>query len=147
METQSATGLLQFLQWIPDPRGREGQRHSHVAMLAAMVCATLCNFPGYSGVAQWIRLQPIEFWHALGGKRKPPCENAFRYLLLKLDPAVLEDALMKWVTKGVGLTIDDEQPSQNAGRNLRMQISMVWPSIDRSCYLLLTPSLKLHQPP
>ena len=78
METQSATGLLQFLQLIPDPRGREGQRHSHVAMLAAMVCATLCNFPGYSGAAQWIRLQPIEFWHALGGKRKPPCENAFR---------------------------------------------------------------------
>lgn len=109
METQSATGLLQFLQSIPDPRGREGQRHSHAAMLAAMVCATLCNFPGYSGVAQWIRLQPIEFWHALGGKRKPPCENAFRYLMIKLDPAVLEEALMRWLTEGLGLTIGDEQ--------------------------------------
>ncbi|MCA9027814.1 MAG: hypothetical protein KDA86_21575 [Planctomycetaceae bacterium] len=44
------------MQSIPDPRGCEGQPHSHVAMLAAMVCATLCNFSGYSGVALWIRL-------------------------------------------------------------------------------------------
>lgn len=109
METQSATGLLPFLQSIPDPRGREGQRHCHVALLTAMVCATLCNFPGDSGVAQWLRLQPIEFWHALGGRRKPPCEDAFRYLMIKLDPVVLGKALMKWITEGVGLTIGDEQ--------------------------------------
>ncbi len=63
MKSQSASGLLHYLQSIPDPRGREGQRHSHVAMLATMVCATLCNFPGDAGVAQWIRLQPLEFWH------------------------------------------------------------------------------------
>ncbi|MEZ6051798.1 MAG: transposase family protein [Planctomycetaceae bacterium] len=56
MSESSATGLLQFLQQVPDPRGREGQRHSHVAMLAALICATLCGFPGYAGVAQWIRL-------------------------------------------------------------------------------------------
>ena len=109
MKDQSASGLLQFLQRVPDPRGREGQRHSHVAMLAAMVCATLCNFPGYAGVAQWIRLQPLAFWHALGGTRKPPCENAFRYLMLKLDPAALEDALWRWLTEGLGLAITDDE--------------------------------------
>jgi len=109
METQSAPGLLQFLQQVPDPRGREGQRHSHVAMLAAMVCATFCNFPGDAGVAQWIRLQPLEFWHALGGTRKPPCENSFRYLMIKLDPLALEEALMCWLTEGLGLVIGDEQ--------------------------------------
>ena len=109
METQSASGLLQFLQLIPDPRGREGQRHSHVAMLATMVCATLCNFPGYSGAVQWIRLQPLEFRHALGGKRHPPCDNAFRYLMMKLDPEALEEALMNWLTAGLGRVIGDEQ--------------------------------------
>ncbi len=109
MNHQSASGLLHCLQSIPDPRGREGQRHSHVAMLAAMVCATLCNFPGYSGAAQWIRLQPLEFWHALGGRRHPPCQNAFRYLMIKLDPAALEEALMNWLTQDVGLVIGDEQ--------------------------------------
>ena len=109
MKNRSALGLLHYLQSIPDPRGREGQRHSHVAMLATMVCATLCNFPGYAGAAQWIRLQPLEFWHALGGRRHPPCANAFRYLMIKLDPAVLEEALMNWLTQDVGLVIDDEQ--------------------------------------
>lgn len=87
METQSAMRLLPFLQSIPDQRGREGQRHSHATMLDAMVCATLCSFPDYWGVAQWIRLQPKEFWHVLAGKRKLPCENPFRYLMIKLDPA------------------------------------------------------------
>ena len=109
MSVPSATGLLHFLQRVPDPRGREGQRHSHVAMLAALVCATLCNFPGYAGVAQWIRLQPIEFWHALGGTRRPPCENAFRYLMIHLDPQALEEALMQWLTEGLGLAIGEEQ--------------------------------------
>ena len=109
MSVSSATGLLHYLQRIPDPRGREGQRHSHVAMLAALVCATLCNFPGYAGVAQWIRLQPLAFWHALGGTRFPPCENAFRYLMIQLDPEALEDALMQWLTEGLGLVIGQEQ--------------------------------------
>ena len=109
MKISSAKGLLHFLQQVPDPRGREGQRHPHVAMLAAMVCATLCNFTGYSGVAQWIRLQPIEFWHSLGGKRKPPCENAFRYLLMKLCPHEFERALWNWLTDGQGMSIGEDK--------------------------------------
>ena len=91
-----------------DPRGREGQRHPHVAMLAAVVCATLCGFPGYAGVAQWLALQPLAFWHALGGKRKPPCENAFRYLLIKLCPRQFEEALNGWIAEGLGLSIGEE---------------------------------------
>lgn len=109
MKSQSASGLLQFLQSVPDPRGREGQRHPHVAMLATIVCATLCGFTGYRGAAQWIKLQPLEFWHALGGKRKPPCENTFRYLLLKLDAKALEHALMTWITEGLGLVIGEDE--------------------------------------
>ncbi|MEZ6054004.1 MAG: transposase family protein [Planctomycetaceae bacterium] len=66
MSELSTKGLLHFLQQVPDPRGREGQRHCHVAMLAALICATLCGFPGYAGAAQWIKLLPIEFWHQLG---------------------------------------------------------------------------------
>ena len=90
-------------------------------MLAAVVCATLCNFTGYTGVAQWIRLQPLAFWHALGGKRKPPCANAFRYLLLKLDPTALEEALWRWLTEGLGLTVseDDLQVVVLDGKTLR----------------------------
>ena len=107
VSNSSAKGLLHFLQQIPDPRGREGQRHPHVALLAAVVCATLCGFSGYAGIAQWLRLQPLAFWHALGGKRKPPCENTFRYLLMKLPPRAFEAALNRWMIEGLGLSIDE----------------------------------------
>ncbi|MEZ6146095.1 MAG: hypothetical protein R3B91_11895 [Planctomycetaceae bacterium] len=105
-ELSSASGLLQFLQQVPDPRGRSerqgsaspGQRHSHVAMLAVMICATLW-FPGYAGAAQWIKLLPIAFWHQLGGRRKPPCENAFRNLMMVVCPLALEEALVAVVDR------------------------------------------------
>ena len=116
VNSSSAKGLLHYLQQIPDPRGREGQRHPMVAMLAATVCATLCNFTGYSGVAQWIRLQPIEFWHALGGKRKPPCENAFRYLLMQLSPQALEEALWRWLSESLGMTFGQDDLQRGAPR-------------------------------
>lgn len=109
MHDSSAKGLLYFLQQLPDPRGREGQRHPLVAMLAAVVCAALCGFDGYVGVAQWLRLQPLEFWHALGGKRKPPCPNAFRYLLMQLCPEQFEHALNRWIAEGLGLSIGEEE--------------------------------------
>ena len=32
-------GLLEILQQVPDPRGREGLRHPMSAMLAAIICA------------------------------------------------------------------------------------------------------------
>lgn len=121
MKSSSAKGLLHFLQQIPDPRGREGQRHPHVAMLAAFVCATLCGFEGYTGVVQWLRLRPLEAWHALGGKRKPPCENTFRFLLMQLGAQEFEEALNRWIVEGLGLRIgeDDLQTVVLDGKALR----------------------------
>lgn len=108
MSSPSPAGLLHFLQQVPDPRGREGQRHPHVAMLAALICATLCGFPGYAGAAQWVRVVPLELWHRLGGKRKPPCENSFRNLMMAVCPQALEAALWRWVTEGLKLPIDEQ---------------------------------------
>ena len=103
--------LLQYLQQVPDPRGRKGQRHPHTAMLAVVVAAMLCNFRSYVAIQQWIRTLPIEWWHRLGGKRKPPCANSFRDLLNAVDPTALQDALFRWVTEDLGLTLSDDQIS------------------------------------
>ena len=46
VNVQPAGGLLEFLQRVPDARGRLGRRHPLSAMLAAVVCATLCGFRG-----------------------------------------------------------------------------------------------------
>jgi hypothetical protein len=100
-------GLLQFLQRIPDSRGRQGRRHPQTAMLAAFVCAQLCGFHGFDAVAAWARTIPLSFWHALGGRRWPPCANAFNNLMKVVDPADLERALWQWITEGLCLELAD----------------------------------------
>jgi|GEM_PF-3430080 len=58
--------LLTFLSQVPDPRGRQGRRHSLV------VCAMLQGARSYSAISQWVHNQEVELWHALGYTRWPP---------------------------------------------------------------------------
>ncbi len=111
MHAAHAGSLLESLQRVPDPRGARGRRHSLQAMLATIVCAVLCGARGYEAIAQWIHLQPKEFWYLLGYFRTPPTGGAFRYLLSKLDAAALEHVLRDWMgtepaTKPQGLALD-----------------------------------------
>jgi hypothetical protein len=92
-----AGNLLLALQQIPDPRGRQGRRHTLAAMLAAIVSAILCGSRSYSAIAEWVHNQETEVWHWLGFWRKPPKLGAFRKLLMRLCPQALEAALQPWV--------------------------------------------------
>lgn len=92
-----AGNLLELLAQIPDPRDRHGRRHPLAAMLAAIVCAILTGARGYRAMAQWIHSQNAVVWLWLGFRRKPPCANCFRDLLLALDPDVLEAVLRQWI--------------------------------------------------
>jgi hypothetical protein len=125
---------LHFLQQIPDPRGRQGQRHSLQAMLATVVCAVLSGCRGYRAIAQWIRLQPVPLWHALGYFRTPPTRNCFRKLLLTIDPTQLEAALWSWVTEGLGLELssDDLTAVSLDGKTLRGAV----PDHERAVHVL-----------
>ena len=92
-------GVFAYLADIPDPRGRKGRRHSLQAMLVTIVCSVLCGARGFAAIARWIHCQEPEFHHLLGFTRKPPTENAFRDLLLAIDPEGLEEALVQWVSE------------------------------------------------
>ena len=85
-----AESLLLALRQIPDPRGRQGRRHSLSAMLAAVICAMLCGARSYSAIADWIHAQKQEVWHGLGFWRRPPQLGAFRKLSMKLSPQALQ---------------------------------------------------------
>lgn len=76
-------------------------------MLAVIVVAMLCKFEGYDAFAQWIRLLPIEFWHAFGGTRRPPSANCYRDLMNQVSPDALQEALARWITEGLGLELED----------------------------------------
>lgn len=97
MTACAGESLLAMLAAIPDPRGRKGRRHPLAAMLAAIVCGLLTGARGYKAIAQWTRTQSTFAWEWLGFKRKPPCANSFRNLLLALSPDMLEGVLRQWM--------------------------------------------------
>ena len=61
-----AGNLWELLAQIPDPRGRQGRRHSLAAMLTAIVCAILTGARGYRTIAHWLRSQDATVWQWLG---------------------------------------------------------------------------------
>lgn len=102
MKPAPAGSLLAFLQQIPDPRGRQGRRHTLEAMLASVVCAFLQGARGYSAITQWVHSQEEELWHALGYTRKPPTLGAFRDLLMAICPDSFQQAVGAWVAHCLG---------------------------------------------
>jgi len=106
--------LLAMLAAIPDPRGRKGRRHPLAAMLAAIVCGLLTGARGYKAIAQWARALSPSDWQGLGFRRKPPCPNSFRNLLLALAPETLEAVLRQWTDS----LLDEPLPDEARGTSL-----------------------------
>ena len=85
MPPADARGLFAALEQVSDPRGRQGQRHPFTAMLAGVVCATLCGARGFKPIAQWLRAQAPATWHWLGFKRKPTLRKAVELAFAKAE--------------------------------------------------------------
>jgi hypothetical protein len=77
-------------------------------MLAAVVCGLLSGVRGYEPLVEWLHDLPVDFWHFLGFTRRPPKKDAFRDLLMRLDPAQLEQALARWTKENLGLDEDHD---------------------------------------
>lgn len=72
-------------------------------MLTAVICSLLCGARGYEGLVEWLHDLPVDIWHGMGFTRRPPKKDAFRDLLIKLDPAELDRVLQRWVVTDLGL--------------------------------------------
>lgn len=107
MDAARAEDLLTRLSQVPDPRGRKGRRFTLTAMLAATVCGLLCGIRGYETLVEWLHDLPVDFWHALGFTRKPPRKDAFRTLLMRLDPERLQSVLSEWIEHDLGLALGE----------------------------------------
>lgn len=108
MEPARAGSLLTYLSQVPDPRGRKGRRHSLSAMLTAVVCGLLCGARGYDGLVEWLHDQTVDIFHWMGFTRWPPKKDAFRDLLIRLDPAELDRVLRQWVATDLELSEEAE---------------------------------------
>lgn len=132
MESCPTRGLLAWLQQVPDPRRRQGQRFELSAMLAAVVCGVLSGLSHVNELVQWLHAQRPGFWHLLGFHRIPPRETCFRDLLAEVDPRAWEQALLHFLNE-----VEAAQPrAADAGS----------PDLEATCVdgKTLRGSMKLH---
>jgi len=108
MSSACGASLLTCLSQVSDPRGRKGRRHPLAAMLTAVASALLCGNRGYQAIAEWLHDLPVDVWHWMGYTRRPPQLDCFRDLLMKLDPAMLEAVLSRWIRETLGLELTED---------------------------------------
>lgn len=107
MIATSTQGLFHHLETLVDPRSLRGQRHPFTAILATVICSTLCGSRSFRAIAEWIAEQESATWHRLGFKRTPPCANSFAYLLKLIDPIEFERVISQWTKTLDGIEFDE----------------------------------------
>lgn len=78
-------------------------------MLTAVVCGLLCGQRSYTALVEWLHRLPVDVWHWMGYTRRPPKLDCFRDLLMKLDPAGLEQVLTKWIQEALKLELNPDE--------------------------------------
>jgi hypothetical protein len=89
--------LLEAFASVPDPRRKQGTRHSLAAILTLATAAMLSGARSLYAIAQWGRLQEPEVVESLGFSReKTPSVSTLHRLFVRLDLDSFEAALRKW---------------------------------------------------
>lgn len=108
--------LLPYLEAVPDPRARRGQRYPLAPLLALAVVAKLANHADLTALAEWARLRQGELTTWLGLTRPTmPHPTTWTRLFAALDVAALEQQVGRFFAAhqpagarsgGLQLTID-----------------------------------------
>ncbi len=93
--------LPEFFADIPDPRRKQGQRHSLPTILAIVAGAVLCGMEGYKAISGWAQAlgpKARERFHCRRrhGRREVPSCTTIRDLMIRVDPDRLDLALQGW---------------------------------------------------
>jgi predicted transposase YbfD/YdcC len=94
----SVVSLAEALADIPDPRGRQGRRHTLTAVLCLVTLGLLMGRRSLDGIAQLGRDYGVPLAHALGFRRaKTPTKSTLSEILRALDASAVEAALSRWI--------------------------------------------------
>jgi len=101
LSAEHMKALPDFFRSIPDPRRAQGRRHSLASVLAVAVAAVLCGARGYKAIAEWAKaLSPRALarfrCRYRNGHYLCPSASILRDLLIRVDPAALDQALQQW---------------------------------------------------
>jgi hypothetical protein len=105
-------GLLECLEWVPDPRDPRGVRHSLTSLLLAAVAAVAAVLSGarsLTAVGEWVADAPPQVLATLGirrdplaGRFEPPDEATIRRVLEAVDADALDAAVGSWLRAAAG---------------------------------------------
>ncbi len=90
--------LPDFFKEISDPRRAQGKRHRIGVVLAIAAAATLCGMRGYKAISDWAQSLGAKARSRFrcrfrNGKYIVPSESIIRDVLVRIDPAELDQAL------------------------------------------------------
>ena len=93
--------LPEFFDNIPDPRRKQGRRHSLPTILAIATGAVLCGMEGYKSISDWAQDLGPKARERFGcrrrkGRYRVPSRTTFREVLIRIDPDHLDHALQGW---------------------------------------------------
>lgn len=93
--------LPAYFAQIPDPRRKQGQRHSLPCVLAISAAAVLCGMEGYKAISDWANDLGQKARARLGCRHRHrhysvPGRTTIRDLLTRIDPDQLDLALCNW---------------------------------------------------
>lgn len=93
--------LPDFFADIPDPRRKQGRRHSLASILAIASGAVLCGMEGYKAISDWAQDLGPKALERFGCRRRNgryhvPSRTTFREVLIRVDPDHLDHCLQGW---------------------------------------------------
>jgi predicted transposase YbfD/YdcC len=113
LEKADISGLLSMLASVPDPRSPQGMQYSLEFILAVCVVATLAGAANYRELGSHAADMPQELLKKLGAKwswfklrYKHPSKSAIRYVLTRIDAAVLDTITCTWIFAQAGKECD-----------------------------------------
>lgn len=102
--------LLSCLRQIPDPRSRHRREYPLYGLLAVLLLAVAHGENSLRGMWLWgkARAQALQSYRPLGlwGNARFPTLGTFWYVLQKLEPGVLEEALGPWTASEEAYAVD-----------------------------------------
>lgn len=95
--------LLTYLEAVPDPRRRQGQRFSLSQLLQIILVSNLCGHLGGRGICRFAKEWQEELTEILDLKYPIPSHVTISGLINGLDQDLMIEAFNKWAVGTVGL--------------------------------------------
>ncbi|WP_072690730.1 ISAs1 family transposase [Rhodococcus marinonascens] len=116
--TPFASGILDTLTRVPDPRARRGIRHRFPVILALALAGVCAGARSFTAIAEWVHDAPTAVLERVGVVGLAPSEFTIRRTLARVDATVLDQLIGAWAWLRSSV-IDGRRVIEVDGKTLR----------------------------